>query len=142
MSLYIGAGAFALVGLIMFLVAVKSFIETIVFLRTSQKIEATVISYKTKYNNMTSSRSGASRMMYLPILQFQPPGGNVIRITSSVGSNPPAYNIGELAEVRYVSKNPHGAKLNSFFELWLMTAIFGCAGLFLLFFAYVCFTQR
>ena len=140
MGVLIMGAACALIGGGMLLFTIKKIIETIVFLRTSEKVEATVVSYVTKYNRSTSTSS--RRTMYMPVLQFQAPGGNVVRVTGTVASHPPAYNIGELAEVRFLPKNPHGAKINSFMELWLLPVIFVFLAPALLVFAYVLFTQK
>ena len=133
-------GACTLIGGGMLLFTIKKFIETIVFLRTSHKVEATVVSYKISRSRATSTQS--SRTMYLPVLQFQAPGGKLVSITGTVASHPPAYNIGELAEVRYLPKNPHGAKINSFWEMWMLPVIFAFLAPALLVFAYVLFTQK
>lgn len=143
MQLYLFGGLFGMIGVIMLLIAVKNLIENINFLRTSERIEAKCVSFVTSYNNTSTTRHGRHRTMYRPVLEFQPPDAEkAIRITAQTASHPPAYNIGELAEVRYLAKNPHGARLNLFWELWLWTSALGFLGPALMLFAYVIFTQQ
>lgn len=121
----IGIGICLVVGGLMFLFAVKGFIETLIFLRASRKTYALVV-------RLAKTRNSDRQTMYLPVLEFQSAGERKISVTSTIASNPPAYKIGEQVEIRYLTKNPQSAKINSFSEIWLIT-------IFLTIFATACF---
>ncbi len=125
MGQYLGIGICVLVGGVCFIFAVKKVIETMIFLRNAQKTMATVVSYDSSH----SSGSGAT---YMPILEFKTTGDKKVQFTSTVATNPPAYKLGEQVEIRFLPKNPQAAKINSFYDLWLLTTI-------LAFVALVCF---
>lgn len=67
MGVYVAIGMFGLFGLVIFGFAVNSLIETIVFLRKSQKTFATVVRFASKYY-----KKGGTH--YKPVLEFTAPG--------------------------------------------------------------------
>ena len=105
-----------LIGGGMSLFAVKRIIETINFIRASSRAVGTVAGY-------ASARNSDGGAMYLPVLEFTTAGGKIVRVTSTVASNPPAYKIGEKTDVLFLKRNPQAARINSFSEMWLVTFI-------------------
>lgn len=73
------------------------------------------------------SRSSDS-ITYRPVVSFETDTGQLIRFTSSTGSNPPAYNRGETVEVLYDPLAPDNAQINGFFSLWGVPVIFVAIG--------------
>jgi hypothetical protein len=112
----IAIGVCCLIGSGMFLFAIKKVIETVHFIRASSRTVGTVISY-------ASARNSDGGAMYLPVVEFTSPGGNTIRFTSTVASNPPTYKIGEQTDVLFLRRNPQAAKIKSFCEMWLVTFV-------------------
>jgi hypothetical protein len=65
---------------------------------------------------------------YRPIVHFTDRHGQEIEFTSSTGSNPPAYSIGQKVEVLYRPNEPQTAAIDSFFSLWGVSVILGGLG--------------
>ncbi len=100
-------------------------IGNIFFLRLSQKANGTVVNLKTK-RFRTSHRC---REVYLPVVEFEPVANRKIRITATIGSNPPDYQIGDFVTVRFFQKRPGGGRIDSFWEMWFIPTIFFAVGL-------------
>jgi len=62
-----------------------------------------------------------------PIVEYEWQG-NIYEIRGSVASNPPAFELGEKAEVLVDPDNPADAIINSFIERWLLVLILGIMG--------------
>jgi hypothetical protein len=121
MGIYIAIGAVGLIGVVMTFFAVKRLIETVVFIRTSQQTGGKVVS-------LSTSRNSDGKTMYMPVVEFTTGAEKKIRFTSTIAASPPSYQVGEIARVRYLSKNPQAAKIDSFAELWLVTLILSVIG--------------
>ncbi|MEV3854710.1 DUF3592 domain-containing protein [Streptomyces sp. NPDC050095] len=67
-----------------------------------------------------------------PVVAFTPAGGEPVRFTSSMGSSPPAYDLGERVDVLYRADDPGDAQIDGFVSLWLLPLVFGGAGLVIL----------
>ena len=74
---------------------------------------------------------------YAPVFRFTADGGTAYTITSHNSTNPPEFSIGEKVTVRYLPSNPAGARIQSFFQLWFVSAMFGSIGLAFLLTGYV-----
>jgi hypothetical protein len=48
-----------------------------------------------------------------------------VQFTGSVGSSPPAFDIGEAVAVLYDRSDPRDARIDSFFQLWFAPLILG-----------------
>ncbi|WP_348704010.1 DUF3592 domain-containing protein [uncultured Neptuniibacter sp.] len=106
------------VGLIVLIIA------TIVFFKQQQFISM-AITTEGQVVELLRTRSGT----YFPVVLFTAENGQVIEISSTSSSNPPAYEVGERVEVYYASYNPQGAKISGFFSLWGISAVLGGIGL-------------
>jgi hypothetical protein len=62
---------------------------------------------------------------YRPVVQFVPPDSAPVRFTSSLGSSPPAFRVGEHVEVRYNPDNPQDASIDQYWQLWFLPTLFG-----------------
>ena len=134
---------FGALGLLLTGGALANIISTFRFLLRAQKTNGTVVSYKSK--TVTSGKHHRrSRTVYMPVIEYAPveTDNKKITITSTVGSNPPAYNIGELVTVYFLPGNPHRGKLNSFWELWFFPLVVFVIGCFICFFAYVIWANQ
>jgi hypothetical protein len=72
-----------------------------------------------------SDRSGVT---YSPIIRYEAEG-RTHTFTSSNSSYPPAYEIGERVALLYDSADPSRARIDSWWELWLMPVMLGGAAL-------------
>ena len=123
MNRYIGTIIFCTVGLVLTIGAVMKIIGNIFFLRLSQKAIGTVVYLKT-----ARVRSRRSHNVYLPVVEFEPVANHKIRITATVGANPPDYQIGDTLTVRFLPKRPGGGKIHSFWEMWFLPLLFFMIG--------------
>ena len=71
---------------------------------------------------------GSSRANH-PVVRFYTAAGREVVFHGSIGSNPPAYRIGEEVSVVYLPDRPDVAEIDNFLELWLLTLIVGLLGL-------------
>ncbi|MEN9206915.1 MAG: DUF3592 domain-containing protein [Gloeomargarita sp. GMQP_bins_120] len=78
-----------------------------------------------------SGRIGHRRSVsYYPVVVYTLPDGRRLEVVARTGSTPPRYRIGQRVEVLYDPQNPSRARINDFFELWLLPLFFGGFGLF------------
>lgn len=138
MGIYLFAILLILMGGASLIYFFKSVFDNIVYLFSAVRAEAQVIRLNTSYNKRVSRGSGL-RTMYKPVFEYRSHKGSHT-YTSSIASNPPAYQVGETTTILFLAKNPYRAKINSFSEMWLFPLIFGFLGFSLVAFAFVLFT--
>lgn len=111
---------FFLVGIAMIIGGIFMYRSNQQFLQSSLKSTGTVTRLDLKQSSDSSS--------YYPVVQFRTLENQVINFTSSAGSNPAPYQVGETVEVNYNPTNPNSAKINDFMSNWLTVLIFGIMG--------------
>jgi Protein of unknown function (DUF3592) len=115
---------FVPLGLCFLAFGVWSGFQTQEFLRRSLSATGKVVEL-TKVHNRDSEGVQES---YAPIFQFSDSTGVMYTVTSNTSSNPPAFRMGEIVPVRYDSKNPTEAKIDSPVQLWLFASVFSFVG--------------
>ena len=102
-------------------------VDTIAFVNRYATIEGTVVGVERKTVGMEGGP------MDFPTVRFVIEGGRSIVFTSNSGeSDRWQERIGESVTVRYDQADPTNAKIDSFFQLWGLSAIlFGIGGVFL-----------
>jgi len=105
---------FALIGAVLLIAAVYSYRETRTFIETAARATGTVIGY--------------SGNRPRPIVRFEDERGAQVQFTSSTGSSPPRYRIGEAVSILYQPSAPYDAKTEDFFSLWGGSVIVGGIG--------------
>lgn len=90
-----------------------------------------VVDFKKKYIGNTKGIPKV-KYVYSPIVEFVSENGQKIQITSSTGSYPPNYKIGDYIEVRYQKNNPQNAMLNTFNDSWGFAIFLGIFGVILI----------
>src|SRR5437868_8574824 len=75
--------------------------------------------------SVSSRGSGSAH----PRIRFRTDNGQEVVFRSSMGTSPPAYEVGEHVPVLYDPVKPANAFINSFVGLWLVPVIFGGIGL-------------
>ena len=111
---------FFLVGIAMLIGGIFVYRSNQQFLQSSLKSTGTITGLDLKQSSDSSS--------YYPVVQFRTLENQVINFTSSVGSNPASYQVGETVEVNYNPTNPTSAKINDFTSNWLTVLILGLMG--------------
>lgn len=121
MKLFIGI--FLAVGLGLLTGAYYSYTSTENFLKTSIATTGTVV--ENRYERGSSSNSSGS---YYGYIKFKSVDGNDVTFRSSVGTNPPSFDVGEEVKLNYDPKDPQNAKINTFFQLWFLALLLGGMG--------------
>jgi len=75
-----------------------------------------------------SAGTDGSGVTYSPVIRYEV-DGRAHTFTSSNSSDPPAYDIGERVVLLYDPADPERARINSWWELWLMPVVLGGAAI-------------
>ncbi|HEX9060963.1 MAG TPA: DUF3592 domain-containing protein [Clostridia bacterium] len=110
---------FFVIGSIFILTGSVLIINQILFLNKACSAEGTVIDMK-----MSKGKGHDKDTTFAPVVQFKLTEGENITFTSSVGSSPPQFKIGDSVKVLYNPDNPGNAEINSFLSLWFLQIIF------------------
>jgi hypothetical protein len=111
----------AALGAISLVASIVTYIHACRFVDSAARAEGTVI-------KMVERRSRDSGTMYSPVFVFRDAQGRNHEIYSSVSRYPPAYKVGETVTVLYDGDDPDHAKLDGFFDLWLVPLVLGIIG--------------
>jgi hypothetical protein len=65
---------------------------------------------------------------FRPVIHFNTKNEELIEFTSTTGSNPASYSVGEKVEILYNTSEPHKARIVGFFSLWAGPMILGILG--------------
>lgn len=76
---------------------------------------------------LVKSKSSDS-VSFRPVIQFLDEEGRSFEFTSSAGSNPPSFSVGEEVWVLYSPEHPENAKVDAFFDLWGVSIILAVLG--------------
>jgi Protein of unknown function (DUF3592) len=72
---------------------------------------------------------GKSGYLYCPQVEFQIPNGQAVRFQSELGTQPPAYQVGQQVRVVYQMTNPNKAEIDSAMALWFAPGCMSLLGL-------------
>jgi hypothetical protein len=61
---------------------------------------------------------------HAPVVEFTPPGRPLVRFTGSLGSEPPAFHVGERVAVRYDPNDPQDAGIDMYWQTWFVPTLF------------------
>jgi hypothetical protein len=106
---------FPSVGLILLVISVFVYYNTRQFVERSITTTGKVIDMKTDDT-------------YHPVVEFRTADDETLQFTSSTGSKPPAYRVGQEVEVLYDPASPHSAQIKSFMSLWFFVVAMGGLG--------------
>ena len=106
------AGVFGLVGLALLAVAAFTAHSTLAFRESATLVEGSVVAIE------------GGR----PLVEFVDREGAPHRVTGSVSSNPPAYDVGERVTVRHPPGRPAEARIDGWLESWFLPTLFGGLG--------------
>lgn len=112
---------FSSVGLLFLIIGISFFLDTRSFLEEAFIANGTVVDLVESYSSDSTT--------YKPVVEFKTINNQFITFTSSTGSNPPSYHIGEVVDVVYEQNFPNDAKIRSFFTLWGLATVLFSMGL-------------
>jgi hypothetical protein len=115
-------GIFLLVGLGQLGGAAFLVVDTRRDIAVAEKADGTVI-------DLIGHRDSDGDTMYYPRVRYVTRSGSPVEFTGSIGSSPPAFDVGEVVGVLYDPAEPEEARINSFFQLWFAALILGGIGL-------------
>lgn len=75
------------------------------------------------------SRDSDGDVTYRPHVRFTTLAGDTLEFTSTMGSNPAAFDVGERVVVIYNPASPRDARIDSFFQLWFAPLLLGGMGI-------------
>jgi len=113
---------FLLVGLALLAGTVWWAVSTRSFVARAAVAQGTVVA-------LAPSSGSKNSTVYHPVVDYVLPGGQMVEIRSSSGSNPPAYSVGEKVEVLYLPDRPREGRIRGVFSLWGGPLILGGLGL-------------
>ena len=120
-------GIFAPLGLILLGIAAVLLVSPAGFARTAERTEGTVVDVEYSLSSRSSSGS-RSRVAYPYVTYVSPADGREYTFRDSVGSNPPAYAVGERVPVLYAPARPGDARIDSWANRYLGPSISGGLG--------------
>jgi hypothetical protein len=115
-------GIFLLIGLGLLGAAVLLVVDTRNDIARADKADGTVI-------DLLGERDSDGDTIYYPRVRYVTRSGNPVEFTGSVGSSPPAFDVGEPVSVLYDPAEPEKARIDSFVQLWFPALILGVLGL-------------
>jgi Protein of unknown function (DUF3592) len=122
-------GIFGLVGIVLLVVAAAIAYSTVSFLAAAERVDGEVVDMTERTSTSTSSSGGTSTSTsWYPTVEFGV-DGETYSFQSNTGSNPPAYDVGDTAEVAYDPNDPNDARLASFGWAFLAPLIVGGLGI-------------
>jgi hypothetical protein len=101
--------------------------QTHVFKRDGGHAEGTVVGERTLRELEISKTSVSYSVTRSPIVEFAPEGGKTLRFKSNLWSSW-SDRIGTKVPVLYNKEDPSDARVDGFFENWLLTLVLGLLG--------------
>lgn len=105
-----------LVGSFLLIAGFKFLLETILFLKMARRANGTVVRHTTQSS------------MYHSVVTFQTQQNQTYTVTSKASSSSPLHKIGQQVTILYLPKRPADAKIQSFWEQWLIPLVFFVLG--------------
>jgi hypothetical protein len=109
------------VSAILLIAFVVSFVITRRFVDSATRAEGTIV-------KLIEARDSDSGPMYRPVFTFRDSNEVEHEVQSSVGSNPPAFKVGDQVKVLYTKERPENATLDSFMSVWFFPLVIGICG--------------
>ncbi|HEY7483835.1 MAG TPA: DUF3592 domain-containing protein [Streptosporangiaceae bacterium] len=117
------------VGVLLLGIAIVLAAMTASFLARADRTDGTVTALTDKVStSQDSSGYRRTRTSWYPTVEFTTPDGRRFSFRGSVGSNPPAYDVGERVLVAYDPGDPSDARIATFWSAYLIPLIFGGIG--------------
>lgn len=117
------AGIFGLIGVGLLAGAGFAYRSAVAFAAEAVRTQGTVV-------DLEADRSDSSgSTLYRPVFEFSDRDGRSVRVSGKTASSPPSHRRGDRVTVLYPPGAPEEARLDSWSERWLLTAVLGGVGL-------------
>jgi len=127
--LWFVGGIFALIGSLFAGIGVLFWQNESEFKQTAMETKGTVVSVRSSVTGSGSDRS----TVYRPVVRFQLPNGQSKEVESTVGTNPPRFQVGDSVDVLYNPQNTSDARLKADLEFPIFQIVFiGMGSIFVL----------
>ena len=119
---------FSLVGIGLLVAGVAVSVTTVRFMVTAERVDGTVVDMVERTTTHSTGRGSSTDTAWHPMVEFSV-DGKPYSFQGSVGSSPPAYEVGDTVEVAYDPSDPHDARLASFWSAYFLPLILGGIGI-------------
>ncbi len=113
-------------GLVFLAIALFSYIKETRFLQKAEQATGRVVDLR---RNAGTDSHGSAFITYYPIIHFQNREGREVEYEGGIGSDPPAYKIGQTVEMYYDPDNPKAIQMHKFWSQYGAAFLFGILGL-------------
>lgn len=104
-------------------IGIYSYVHSCSFVRTALRTQGVVIRLDKRHDDTSDTT-------YHPVIVFRDEHGDSQELSSTSGSYPPSYRVGDKLTVIYAPGHPRNAKIDGFFELWGWAVIGTAVGTF------------
>ena len=121
---------FALIGAGMLIGALVAYSHARSFVAHAIHAEGTVVALEPRVDTRHDSNNNTytnGSVTWAPRVRFSH-DGQAIEFIGSTSSNPPSYHVNETVPILFEESNPYGAKLDTFFSVWIAPLILGLIG--------------
>jgi hypothetical protein len=92
------------------------------FIRVAQRTSGTVIEMR------EHAGKDSGDISYAPTFRFQDASGASYTVSSSIFSAPPEFHVGDTVPVLYLHDDTRNAKIDSYWQVWMMPSLLGIIG--------------
>jgi uncharacterized protein DUF3592 len=96
--------------------------------RTARFIDQASLAEGTGIENVAALDTSENHLTYRPRIRFRSGAGEKITITSSLGADRPAYQVGQTVALLYHPNEPTQVEIRGLWSLWLLTVMLSGPG--------------
>jgi uncharacterized protein DUF3592 len=119
---------FGLVGAGLLVAGIAVGAATVSFMTSAERVDGKVVDMTERTTSDSSSSGSSTSTAWYPTVEFDV-DGKAYSFQSSVGRNPPGYEIGDTVEVAYAPGDPDNARMAAFWSAYLLPLILGGIGI-------------
>lgn len=111
------------IGVLLILGALIPLSAGALLLRNSRRFLDSAVPAKAVVVEVERRKNSKGETYFYPLFSFEDARGETHRFSSGMGSDPPAYRVGESAAILYDPRDPSRARFDKFTSLWLWPAL-------------------
>ena len=98
------------------------------FTRVALRTNGTITEMRVQKGTVRVQRDSEDVVTYHPTFRFEDASGSQHVVSSSFGSSPPAFQVGQAVGVLYRGDDPQSARIDTFWQVWGWAGFFGIMG--------------